>query len=136
MMPEELRTEKIIIKRELKADVSKCDDLVAVLDRCKLDVFEAQKPGSALKPAFSSLSEMPNVTFEYLAQMAYMYVTGLDGVAEHCFVSNESTPDERARGSGHFSGGGDGGGGGGDGGSGDTAEGEFCPRCPDHPLPG
>ena len=55
MMPEELRTEKIIIKRELKADVSKCDDLVAVLDRCKLDVFEAQKPGSALKPAFSSL---------------------------------------------------------------------------------
>ena len=51
MMPEELRTEKIIIKRELKADVSKCDDLVAVLDRCKLDVFEAQKPGSALQPA-------------------------------------------------------------------------------------
>ena len=87
MVPEELRTEKTIIKRELKADVSKCDDLIAVIERCRLDVFEAQKPGSALKPAFSSLSAMPNVTFEYLAQMAH--VTGLDGVAEHCFVSNE-----------------------------------------------
>ena len=49
---------------------------------------------------------MPNVKFEYLAQMAY--VTGLDGVAEHCFVSNERMPDERARSGGRFSGGGGG----------------------------